>query len=126
MRGFTLKPIDGMCAIHDGAVKLAGAELGVESFGIQILDLPASFSHYPEHDHASDGQEEVYLVLRGTGEFELDGERVTIDPGSVLWVAPGTRRRLDPGPEGVRVAAIGSAPGHAYERPAGFRLAATS
>jgi uncharacterized cupin superfamily protein len=58
----------GHAAIHHDLVKLAAAELGVESFGMQVLDLPPDFREYPEHDHADDGQEEVYVVLRGSGQ----------------------------------------------------------
>lgn len=126
MSGYKVKSIDEMASIHDGIVKLAGAELGIESFGMQVLDFPAGFAHYPEHDHSEDGQEEVYVVLRGSAEFEVDGERVPVDPGRVILVAPESSRRLDPGPDGVRILAIGCAPGRAYERPEGFRLAARS
>lgn len=63
MDGFTVRPIGEMEAINDGTTKLAGAELGVESFGMQVFDFPAGFSGYPEHDHSSEGQEEVYVVL---------------------------------------------------------------
>jgi mannose-6-phosphate isomerase-like protein (cupin superfamily) len=126
MIGYMVKPIDEMEAIHHGIVKLAGAELGVQSFGIQVLDFPAGFPDYPEHDHSHDGQEEVYVVLRGRGDFEIDGERVPIDPGRMFWIAPGSWRKLYPGPDGVRILAIGATPGGAYERPEDFRLAVRS
>jgi hypothetical protein len=54
MTGFVVKPIDEIEAIHHGIVKLAGAELGVESFGIQVFDLPPRVADYPEHDHSWD------------------------------------------------------------------------
>jgi len=123
MAEFTVKRIDEMASIHDGIVKLAGAELGIESFGLQVLDFPGGFAHYPEHDHAEDGQEEVYVVLRGSADATVAGERMALEPGSILRVAAGSRRRLDPGPDGVRVLAIGCTPGQAYERPEDFRLA---
>lgn len=126
MDGFTVKPIDEMAAVNDGITKLAGAELGVESFGIQVFDFPAGFSDYPEHDHSHDGQEEVYVVLGGSAEFELDGERVSLDRDRMLRIAPATRRKLEPGPEGVRILAIGCTPGKPYERPDGLRLPARS
>ena len=66
---YTVKTIDELESIHHGAVKLAGAELGIRSFGMQVLDFPAGFTDYPEHDHAEDGQEEVYVVLRGRSRF---------------------------------------------------------
>ena len=100
-----------------GGFKLARASLGVESFGMQIMDFPPSFSRHPAHDHSGDGQEEVYVVLRGSGEVEIEGERVPIDPETVVRVVAGTSRRLVPGPEGMRVLALGGTPGRAYEPP---------
>jgi mannose-6-phosphate isomerase-like protein (cupin superfamily) len=114
-----------MGSLHHGAVRLAGAELGVEFFGLQVLDFPAGFSDYPEHDHREDGQEEVYVVLSGSGEFEIDGERVPIDSGRMIRIEAASRRKLWPGPSGARVLAIGCAPDGAYERPEPFRLAVT-
>jgi mannose-6-phosphate isomerase-like protein (cupin superfamily) len=122
MDGYRLTSIDDLPSIHHGSVKLAGAGLGVESFGLQVLDLPAGFDRYPEHDHAIDGQEEVYVVLAGSAAFELAGDRVEAREGHLVWVAPGTLRKLTPGSVGVRVLAIGCSPGRAYERPADFRL----
>lgn len=126
MSGYRVCAIDELPAIHGGLVKLAAAELGVESFGLQVLDFPPGFEHYPEHDHSQDGQEEVYLVLRGSATFEVDGEPVALDGGRVLRVPAESRRRLDPGPEGVRLLAIGCTPGGGYERPEDFRLAVSS
>jgi mannose-6-phosphate isomerase-like protein (cupin superfamily) len=37
---------------------------------------------------------EVYYVLEGTGQMELDGETVTVEPGTVVTIQPGTRHRL--------------------------------
>jgi mannose-6-phosphate isomerase-like protein (cupin superfamily) len=91
---------------------------------MQVLDFPAGFEHYPEHDHAEDGQEEVYVVLRGSADFEIDGTRVPAATGTMLRVGAQGRRTLTPGPDGVRILAIGCAPGGTYERPEDFRLAA--
>lgn len=118
---YTIRSIEDLESIHHGAVKLAGDELGIESFGMQVLDFPAGFSQYPEHDHASDGQEEVYVVLRGSADFTVDGDRLTVAPGQLLKVDAPSRRRLEPGPDGVRILAIGCSPGAAYERPEDFR-----
>jgi mannose-6-phosphate isomerase-like protein (cupin superfamily) len=118
---YTMKTIDELESIHHGAVKLAAAELGVRSFGMQVLDFPAGFSDYPEHDHAEDGQEEVYVVLRGQTDFVIDGEEVTISPGEMLKVDAASKRKLQPGQDGVRVLAIGCTPGAIYQRPEAFR-----
>jgi len=123
MNGFTVKRIDELSSINHGAVKLAGDELGVQSFGLQVLDLPAGFTDYPEHDHAHDQQEEVYVVLAGSAEFTVGGERIETAAGSLVRVGPKAKRKLVPGSEGARILAIGCAPGD-YERPDVFRVTA--
>ncbi|MGO9974761.1 MAG: hypothetical protein ACLP01_18545 [Solirubrobacteraceae bacterium] len=115
-----------MASMHGGTVKLAAAELGIESFGMQLLDLPPGFDDYPEHDHAGDGMEEVYVTLAGSGTFVIDGRPVPIDQTVMLRIAPDARRRLQPGPDGVCVLAIGNAVGRPYDRPAHFRLEVTA
>ena len=114
MAEFKVVKIDDMEAIAFGTFKRARAELDVTSFGLQILDLPAGLDAYPEHDHAEDGQEEVYFVLRGSGEVEIDGERVALDPETAVSIKAGTRRKLWPGPDGMRIVAIGGTPGAVY------------
>lgn len=118
---YTIKTIDDLESIHHGAVKLAGAELGIRSFGMQVLDFPAGFSDYPEHDHAEEGQEEVYVVLGGQADFVIDGDEVTVSRGQMLKVDAASRRKLRPGDEGVRILALGGTPDGKYERPEAFR-----
>jgi hypothetical protein len=115
MAGYCVKRIDEMEAHYGGAFKLARAELDVSAFGIQIIDLPPNIEAYPEHDHSADGQEEVYLALRGGGEIEIDGERHPLDQDSVVRVSAGTSRKVFPGDEGIRLLAVGGVPGKAYE-----------
>jgi mannose-6-phosphate isomerase-like protein (cupin superfamily) len=124
MSGYAVKQIDEMASIHDGVVKLAGAELGIESFGMQVLDFPANFQHYPEHDHAADDHEEVYVVLRGSGDWVIDGERVAVDPGRIVRIAPTSKRKLEPGSDGIRVLALGGNCSKPYVRPEDFQLTA--
>jgi mannose-6-phosphate isomerase-like protein (cupin superfamily) len=114
MSDYTAKRIDEMEAAFGGGMKKVRAELGVSSFGVQIIDLPPNYSEYPEHDHAEEGQEEVFAVMRGSGQIELDGERVDVSPDVIVRVGPGARRKLYAGPEGMRVIALGAVPGKAY------------
>ena len=41
------------------------------------------------HYHA--GSEEIYFLLEGEGELELDGERRRVGPGDAALIPPGTR-----------------------------------
>ncbi len=113
----TFRKIDDMEGIYGGAFKRARAELGIESFGMQVIDLPAGFDGYPAHDHSEDGQEEVYIVLRGSVEIETEGETYTLDPDGMLAIGPGTHRSLQPGAAGARMLVIGGVPDKAYEAP---------
>jgi hypothetical protein len=122
MSDFTVKKIDEMEAVYLGAFKRARAELGVESFGMQIIDMPANFENYPEHDHAGDGQEEVFFALSGGGEIEIAGERFPLDADHVTRVASGTMRKVWPGPDGIRLLVLGGIPGQAYEAPDSSKL----
>jgi mannose-6-phosphate isomerase-like protein (cupin superfamily) len=91
--------------------------MGISSFGMQVMDIPAGADQYPEHDHSEDGQEEIYLALRGSGEIEIEGERFPLVPETMIRVSPGTRRKIWPGDEGVRILALGGIPGKPYEAP---------
>ena len=36
---------------------------------------------------------EIYLVLEGTGFLELDGQRISVEPMTVVMIKPGCRHR---------------------------------
>jgi mannose-6-phosphate isomerase-like protein (cupin superfamily) len=122
MSGYAVKKIDEMEAVYLGAFKRARAELGVESFGLQVLDLPPDFDRYPEHDHSEDGQEEVYLAIRGGAEIEIEGERFPLDADHMVRVGPGVKRKVWPGPEGIRMVIIGGVASGDYVPPEVSRL----
>lgn len=122
MGEYAVKRIDEMEAVFLGGFKRARAELGVEAFGLQVIDMPPNYPDYPEHDHAEDGQEEVFLAIRGGGEIEIDGERFPLDPEHMARVASGTMRKVWPGDEGIRMVIVGGVPGGTYEPPAISKL----
>jgi mannose-6-phosphate isomerase-like protein (cupin superfamily) len=124
MAGYEVKRIDDMEAVYAGSFKRARAELRVEAFGCSVLDLPPNLDQYPEHDHANDGQQEVYLALRGSGEIEIDGERHPLDPETMVMVGPGVKRKIFTGDEPMRLLAIGGIPGKPYEAPDNSKLGA--
>jgi mannose-6-phosphate isomerase-like protein (cupin superfamily) len=121
---YTVKKIEEMEGIYFGAFKRARAALGVESFGLAVIDIPPGYDDYPDHDHTHDGQEEVFLALRGDGEIEIEGERFPLDPEHMVRVGPETKRKIWPGSEGIRMVVIGGVPGGVYEAPEISRLGA--
>jgi len=114
MSDYTAKHINDMQAGFGGGFVKARAELGVTSFGMQVIKLPADFGDYPEHDHTHDGQEEVYLALEGNGTIDVEGDQVALGDGDFVRVAAGTKRKVLPGPSGLTMLVIGGCPGEAY------------
>jgi uncharacterized cupin superfamily protein len=121
MSDITVKRIDeiapyaGPRTVPGIAFRPAARALGVTAWGMNVLDLEPNVTGYPEHDHAKDGQEEVYLVLRGSATLHADGQEWRLEPGVLVRVGPGQRRKFIPGAEGATILAIGSTPGKAYE-----------
>ena len=116
MADYTAKRIDEMEGAFGGAMRKVRAELGLTSFGVQAIDLPPNSDAHPWHDHGEEGQEELYIALRGSAVVEVEGgEPVEIAPGeTVVRVGPASRRRVVAGPEGVRMLVVGAVPTAAY------------
>ncbi len=115
MSDYTAKNIKDMEAAFGGGFVKARAELGVTSFGMQVIQMPANYGDYPLHDHAESGQEEVFLALNGSGWIEIEGERVDLEPEVFVRVGPEPKRKVFAGPEGLRMLALGGTPGTPYE-----------
>jgi mannose-6-phosphate isomerase-like protein (cupin superfamily) len=115
MADYTAKRIDEMEAIFLGSFKRARAELGVSSFGMQVIDFPPNVDRYPEHDHADTGQEEVFVPIRGSGELTVDGETIPLEEGMMVRVGPAARRRITTQDSPMRLLALGGVPGKPYE-----------
>ncbi len=112
----------------------AAAGLEVSAFGLSIIDLAPGAEDYPEHDHWEEGiggqmfakrpqqlgQEEVYVALKGSGTLEADGERYPLDSEHLARVGPEVKRKVTPGPEGLRLMVVGATSGEPYD--AGGRL----
>ena len=124
MADYTVKKVDELEAIYGGAFKRARAELGVSSFGMQVIDMPPNADQYPEHDHSEDGQEEVYIALRGSAEMDIEGEKITLEPDTLVRVAAGTTRKVRTASEGIRLLVLGGKPGAVYEAPEMSQLGA--
>ncbi|HEY7633418.1 MAG TPA: hypothetical protein VH817_22140 [Thermoleophilaceae bacterium] len=114
----TAARIDDLPALFDGLMKLARSGLGITAFGVQVLDLPPSYTTQ-SHDETATGQEELYVALRGDGAVVTDGSTGThLTPDVLVVVPPECERALQSGPGGLRVLVVGGTPGAAYEPPA--------
>ena len=123
----TVATIDEMDPIFDGVARRARAELGVTAWGMQVLTLPPSWDGYPHHNHDADAfdpnQEEVYIPLSGSATLTAGDERFELVPGMMARVGPEQHRQILPGPEGIRLIALGGRPG-AFDAPSWTELGA--
>lgn len=118
MTGFRVLDVDEMERGFGGVFVRARASLGVSAFGFQVIDLPPdSGDFYPEHDHSTDGQEEVYLLLEGDAEIVFADAVVELTRSTFVAVDPATRRRVRSGPGGCRLLVVGGRPADRYVPP---------
>ncbi len=82
-----------------GVVRFVRRELGVEAFGINWFKLPAGAAGR-EHDEADSRQEEVAVVVAGSGLWRIDGEEVPVRAGTFLRFDPDTTRCPSRAPTG--------------------------
>jgi quercetin dioxygenase-like cupin family protein len=101
-----------------GAVKFVRRQLGVEAFGINWFEIPPGMEGV-EHDEGSTGQEEVNVIVRGSGVYRVEGDEVHFSAGSVFRFDPETTRQVVGGPEGCTMIAVGARRG-AYEPRGNF------
>ena len=115
MADVTVASFEEMEPIYDGVARRRRACLGVTSFGMEVMTLPANWDGYPDHRHDASvedaNQEEVYIPLDGSARLVADRERVELMPGMMVRVGPEQYRRILPGPDGVRFVALGGVPG---------------
>jgi mannose-6-phosphate isomerase-like protein (cupin superfamily) len=123
----TLAAIDSMEPIHGGLARRARATLGVSAWGMQVLTLPPDWDGYPNHNHDGEAfdpnQEEVYIPVQGSATLVAGEETFDLVPGVMARVGPEQHRRILPGPEGIRLVALGGKPG-AFDAPGWTELGA--
>jgi quercetin dioxygenase-like cupin family protein len=96
-----------------GSVHFVRRELGVDAFGINWFELPAGADGF-EHDEQTSGQEEVVVVIAGSGSWRIGGDDVRVRLGSFIRIDPGETRCPHAGPDGLTFIAVGCRSG-SYE-----------
>ena len=96
-----------------GAVRFVRRELGLEAFGVNWFELPPNAEGF-EHNESDSQQEEVNVVVAGSGRWRVDGEEVEVRRGTFLRFDPDTTRMPIAGPDGMTFLGIGARRG-SYE-----------
>jgi mannose-6-phosphate isomerase-like protein (cupin superfamily) len=102
-----LKEIDGSGSKHasDLEAHFARQHLDSEHLGVSYFRYGPGFRSMG-HSHRE--QEEVYVVVNGSGRIKLNDDIVDLRQWDVVRVAPTTVRALEGGPEGLELIAIGA------------------
>jgi mannose-6-phosphate isomerase-like protein (cupin superfamily) len=111
---FTLRNIKGdledIGPVFDGAPDLefraATEALELEESGLAYQRVPPGCRFPYGHTHVK--QEEVYVVVRGSGRMKLDDEIVELREWDAVRVPPGTWRGYEAGPEGLELLVFGA------------------
>jgi|SRR5690348_1300293 mannose-6-phosphate isomerase-like protein (cupin superfamily) len=103
--------IDG--AGPGGAVHFVRKVLGAEAFGINWFEIPPNMEGI-EHDESETQQEEVNVIVRGSGVYRVDGEEIPVRVGTFMRFDPGTTRQPVAGADGMTMIAVGARRG-SYE-----------
>ncbi len=94
----------------DGAAELefraATGPLELERSALSYQRVPPGYRFPYGHTHAR--QEEVYVVVRGSGRMKLDDQIVELEELDAVRVPPGTWRGYEAGPEGLELLVFGA------------------
>ena len=80
--------------------------LELEQSGLSHQHIPPGYRFPYGHTHQE--QEEVFVVVRGSGRMKLDEEIIEVGEWDAVRVPPGTWRGYEAGPEGLEILVIGA------------------
>jgi mannose-6-phosphate isomerase-like protein (cupin superfamily) len=86
--------------------RLATEALELEQSGLSYQRIPPG--HRFPYGHTHKEQEELYVVVRGSGRMKLDDEIVEVKEWDAVRVPPGTWRGYEGGPEGLEILVFGA------------------
>jgi mannose-6-phosphate isomerase-like protein (cupin superfamily) len=104
------KDLEDLGPRFDGAPDLefraATKALALERAALSYQFVPPGYRFPYGHTHTI--QEEVYVVVRGSGRMKIDDEIVELEAWDAVRVPPGTWRGYEAGPEGLELLVIGA------------------
>ena len=86
--------------------RAATKALGLERSGLTFQSVPPDYRFPFGHTHQT--QEEVYVVVGGSGRMAVDDEVVEIKLWDAVRVPPGSWRGYEAGPDGLQLLVIGA------------------
>jgi uncharacterized cupin superfamily protein len=108
MTGFTIVHMDDLERPFPKWA-LARKSLGLQSFGMNVVELPPGET-IPEHTEVESDQEEVFIILSGEATMVIDGVDHPAPAGTFARLDPEPRRTVANRSEAVATLLIVSAP----------------
>jgi mannose-6-phosphate isomerase-like protein (cupin superfamily) len=86
--------------------RFARRPIAGETLGLSHMTLAPNFRIPFGHKHS--GQEEVYVVVRGSGRVKVGDEVVELDQWDAIRFDTDTMRQMEAGPDGIEYIAFGA------------------
>jgi mannose-6-phosphate isomerase-like protein (cupin superfamily) len=86
--------------------RFARRDIEGTTLGLSLITLEPGFRIPFGHKHES--QEEVYVVVRGSGRVKVDDEVVDLQEWDAIRFGKGTMRNMEAGPNGMEYVAFGA------------------
>jgi mannose-6-phosphate isomerase-like protein (cupin superfamily) len=86
--------------------RFARKAIGGETLGLSLFTLAPNFRIPFGHKHSE--QEEVYVVVRGSGRISVDDDVVDLGQWDAIRFDTDTMRCVEAGPEGIEYVAFGA------------------
>ena len=77
-----------------------------ETLGLSLMTLAPNFRIPFAHKH--EGQEEVYVVVRGSGRIKVEDDVVEVGEWDAIRFDKDTMRNVEAGPDGIEFVAFGA------------------
>ena len=86
--------------------RFARRDIGGETLGLSLFTLEPGFRIPFGHKHET--QEEVYVVVRGSGRIKVEDDVVELAEWDAIRVGKDTMRNVEAGPNGIEYVAFGA------------------
>jgi mannose-6-phosphate isomerase-like protein (cupin superfamily) len=86
--------------------RFARSPIEGETLGLSLMTLDPGFRIPFGHKHP--GQEEVYVVVRGSGRIKVEDEIVDLAEWDAIRIDKDTMRNMEAGPDGIEFLAFGA------------------
>jgi len=108
MAGYTkvnLQDVDNSSQTEGNEARFSRKHLDSQELGVSLFRYKPSYRSPRSHKHRV--QEEVYVVIKGSGQILLDNKIEELKQWDTVRVAPEVVRSFAAGPEGLELLAIG-------------------